>query len=284
MSARKQPQATADSAVMDNRKRLAAGYTPPAALEDYMEPAARAALARGEPIAFMLAGPAGSGKTEAAYWLADKIGLPLTVVDCSLVREPRDFMGTRDIRPDGTTGWNDSHFTRAVVGGSTVVLLDEINRATPATLNALLPLLDRRGSASLQERPEPLIAGPSIVWLATRNEGAEYTGTQRSDRALLDRFPRTVRLDYLTPTQEAAVLISRTGLDATKAQKIARFAEATRKDAKSCAPLSPRASIALAQDLAAGLETADALDAIVAAILDPDARNATKRLAVAAGL
>lgn len=231
-----------------------AKYRPSPLLNAYL-PVIRAGLRAGpgaEPLAIRLAGPTGSGKTEAAAWLADALGATLLTVDCSVVREPRDLLGS--VIYDGSrTRWDDSPFAAGIQRGHGVVLLDELNRASEAVANALLPLLDRRGATIIQERGAPIVAGPGLVWLATTNIGAEYSGTYGLDRAIRDRFSRTIELAYLRPAEEADLLSERTGLDHARAVDLVQVASATREaDSRWTHALSTRALLAAASDLASG--------------------------------
>lgn len=231
-----------------------AQYRPSPLLIAYL-PVIRAGLRAGpgaEPLAIRLAGPTGSGKTEAASWLAGQIGASLLTVDCSVVREPRDLLGS--VIYDGhMTRWEDSPFASGIQRGGCVVLLDELNRASEAVANALLPLLDRRGSTVVQERGAPIVAGPGLVWLCTTNVGAEYTGTYGLDRAIRDRFARTIELQYLKPAAEALLITERTGLDHARAVDLVTVAGATReRDGRWPHALSTRALLAAASDLASG--------------------------------
>lgn len=187
-----------------------------------------AAAAQGGSIeGLRFVGPAGCGKTEAALQLAAMAGFDAFVIDCSIVREPRDWFGSRTVK-GGTIAWQDSQFVRAVTRGNTVVILDEANRASLTVGNALLPLLDRRRATLVEERGSVVRVAPGTVFVATMNEGAAYTGTGPMDAALRDRFPRVVEMTYLAPADEARLLVDRTGLDAPTAARLVEIAGKTR--------------------------------------------------------
>jgi nitric oxide reductase NorQ protein len=201
---------------------------------------------------FRITGPKGTGKTEGGMQLAALLGLPCLVMDCSIIREPRDFFGMRDVR-DGRTFWSDGVFTKTVEQGNAVIILDEINRASDMVGNALLPLLDRRRSTMVQERGCPVKGGPGIIWWATTNVGSIYTGTNALDAALQDRFTRVVEMDYLPPDKEAALLVARTGISRIWAQGLVEVATRTRQQVGGLTPfstvLSTRQLIGAAHDL-----------------------------------
>jgi MoxR-like ATPase len=83
-----------------------------------------------------------------------------------------------------------------------VVLVDEINRATPKTQSALLEAMEERqvtvdGETHLLPRP--------FMVLATQNP-IEYEGTFPLPEAQLDRFLLRVRLGYPNPSDEIEIL------------------------------------------------------------------------------
>ncbi|NBX37763.1 MAG: AAA family ATPase, partial [Planctomycetes bacterium] len=200
-------------------------YTP--GLADYLR--GIAASAQGGTIEHLrFVGPAGCGKTEAGLQVAAMAGYPAFIMDASVVREPRDWFGSRTVR-GGSVAWQDSPFTHAIQRGRCVVILDEVNRASLAVANSLLPLLDRRRSTLISERGEPVRVGAGTIIVATMNEGAQFTGTSPLDAALRDRFPRVVEFDYLAPAEEASLLVARTGIDAENADRLVAIASKTRK-------------------------------------------------------
>jgi MoxR-like ATPase len=83
-----------------------------------------------------------------------------------------------------------------------VVLVDEINRATPKTQAALLEAMEER-QVTVDGKTHPLLR-PFMV-LATQNP-IEYEGTFPLPEAQLDRFMMRVRLGYPKAAEEIEVL------------------------------------------------------------------------------
>ena len=138
----------------------------------------------------------GVGKTLLARSLATALGLTFARVQ-----------GTPDLLPTDVTGSSilDRGDFRFVPGPifANVVLVDEINRATPRTQSAMLEAMqERQVSAEGVTRPLP---DPFIV-LATQNP-IELEGTFSLPDAQLDRFLVRVRLGY--PDEEGERAISR---------------------------------------------------------------------------
>ena len=181
----------------------------------------------------LLVGPTGCGKTEFAKQFAAQYGLYLLKIDCANMAEASHWFGRMHIS-NGTSHWVESPFDRVVSAGNHVILLDEINRASPEVLNVLLPLLDTNRSTFVQDRkPSPILKdGGGLVWFATMNEGSAYTGTVRLDRALRARFSDVVELSYLSKSDEINLLVARTGIDVENATKLVDIADTIRRKAK----------------------------------------------------
>ncbi|MCB0037395.1 MAG: MoxR family ATPase, partial [Anaerolineales bacterium] len=83
-----------------------------------------------------------------------------------------------------------------------IVLVDEINRATPKTQSALLEAMEER-QVTVDGTTYPL--RPPFMVLATQNP-IEYEGTFPLPEAQLDRFMLRIRLGYPNKEQEIAIL------------------------------------------------------------------------------
>ncbi len=139
----------------------------------------------------------GVGKTVLARSLARSLG-------CSFKR----LQFTPDMLPSDVTGvsiYNQSKRAFEFRPGpifAQVVLVDEINRATPKTQAALLEAMEER-QVTVDGKTHPL-PSPSMV-LATQNP-IEYEGTFPLPEAQLDRFLLRVRLGYPHQTDEIEIL------------------------------------------------------------------------------
>ena len=197
-----------------------------------------------------LIGPAGCGKTSAAQWLAQETGKALLIMDCSIIREPRDWFGFRTVK-DGAIKWQDTAFVRQVMEGNCVICLDELNRAPSAVLNGLMPLLDHRRSTWVEERGSAVTCGPNITFVATTNVGSRYIGASPVDLALADRFSRVIEVSYLEVTDETDLLCRRIpSLPRNSAEALTVIASTTRAKTSGYEPISTRELLAAASDLA----------------------------------
>ena len=139
----------------------------------------------------------GMGKTVMARALARSL-------DCSFAR----IQGTADLLPSDVTGVsyfnqksNEFEFRSGPVFAS-IVLADEINRATPRTQSALLEAMqERQVTVDGQTMPLP----HPFMLIATQNP-IELEGTFPLPEAQLDRFLLRMRIDYPGADDERAML------------------------------------------------------------------------------
>ena len=176
----------------------------------------------------LLLGPAGCGKTGTAQQLAAHLELPYLHMNCALIREASMLFGTREVK-EGRTYTRASMFTQAVEKGNVVIMLDEINRASPMALNGLLSIMD--GSSPYSDDLERHInAEKNIIFIGACNIGSAYTGTFKLDKALDDRFSRRMEVGYLEPAQEKQLLVAKTGINSVAAQRLIKIANKVRTD------------------------------------------------------
>ncbi len=139
----------------------------------------------------------GVGKTVLAKSLAKSIG-------CSF----RRIQFTPDLLPSDVTGVSvfnqktrEFEFRPGPIMAQ-IVLVDEINRATPKTQSALLESMEER-QVTVDDRtykmPEPFLI------LATQNP-IEYEGTFPLPEAQLDRFLMRISLGHPEPAEEIRIL------------------------------------------------------------------------------
>jgi MoxR-like ATPase len=136
----------------------------------------------------------GTGKTLLARAVARALAL-----------ETNRIQGTPDLLPVDVTGSSlyEGGGLRFAPGPvfTNVLLVDEINRATPRTQSALLEAMQER-QVSIEGTTRPL-PDPFIV-LATENP-IEFEGTFALPQAQLDRFLLRVRIGYPDETAERTI-------------------------------------------------------------------------------
>ncbi|MGA9635962.1 MAG: AAA family ATPase, partial [Solirubrobacterales bacterium] len=139
----------------------------------------------------------GVGKTALARALARSLEAEYARVQCTSDLLPADLVGTNFFN-QRTAGFE---FHPGPVFAN-VVLVDEINRASPKTQSGLLECMQERQITIDGTKHE--LARPFVV-LATQNP-SEYEGTYPLPEAELDRFMVRVSLGYPAADAEAAML------------------------------------------------------------------------------
>jgi MoxR-like ATPase len=140
----------------------------------------------------------GVGKTQLARSLAHSLGGSFARVQATVDLLPADIVGASIWQPDTAS----FEFRPGPVFAN-VVLVDELNRATPKSQSGLLEAM-QEGQVTVDGHSWPL-PRPLVV-LATQNPTAGQDGTYRLPAAQLDRFLARVSLGYPTAAQELALL------------------------------------------------------------------------------
>lgn len=151
----------------------------------------------------LVTGESGTGKTTIARKFAEAMGWSCHRLNCALITEPSDIAGQRAIK-NGETTWEWSAVAKAMMEGGCVVILDELNRAYPNSLNSLFGLLDDERKTWFNDLE--LKVGPNVVFIATINQGSSYTGTFQADAALLNRFEYVLEMGDVPQKEQVKIL------------------------------------------------------------------------------
>ena len=208
----------------------------------------------------------GVGKTVLARALANTVGGLFKQVQCTPDLLPADVLGVSIYNPQS----GEFVFREGPII-TNILLVDEINRATPRTQSALLEAMSE-GQISV-EGDTTALPDPFFM-LATENP-VEFEGTFPLPEAQRDRFFLTLRMGYPSPEAEQEILHAQrrlthpvTDLEAATdlatvrglqrqvaavavapatEELILDLVERTRNDARLAYGASPRASMALYQ-------------------------------------
>ncbi len=184
----------------------------------------------------------GVGKTALARALARSFDCQFARVQCTADLLPADVVGVNVFNP------REGHFEfRPGPVFANVVLVDEINRASPKTQSGLLECMqERRVTVDVHTHE---LARPFLV-LATQNP-VEFEGTYPLPEAQVDRFMIRVALGYPSAEAEADMLADHAGGDRVLALE----------------PVASASALVRAQDAVARVRAAEPLRAYVVAVL-----------------
>jgi MoxR-like ATPase len=184
----------------------------------------------------------GVGKTTLARAFARVTDLGFQRVQCTADLLPADIVGTNVFNQ------RESRFEfRPGPIFANVVLVDEINRASPKTQSGLLECMqERRVTVDVHSHE---LARPFVV-LATQNP-VEFEGTYPLPEAQVDRFMARLSLGYPTPAAE---------VDMLRAHEVGDRVERME-------PVATAADVLEAIDIAARVVASDRLRSYVVALL-----------------
>jgi len=183
----------------------------------------------------------GVGKTALARALARSLEADYARVQCTSDLLPADLVGTNVFNQRAAS----FEFHPGPVFAN-VVLVDEINRASPKTQSGLLECMQERQITIDGTQHE--LARPFVV-LATQNP-SEYEGTYPLPEAELDRFMVRVTLGYPAAEAEASMLAE----------------HADRDPVEQLTPIADVSGVRAAQAALAGIEGTEPLRRYVVAV------------------
>jgi MoxR-like ATPase len=195
----------------------------------------------------------GVGKTALARALARSIDAEYARLQCTADMLPGDVVGTNVYNQRE----NRFEFRPGPIFAN-VVLVDEINRASPKTQSGLLECMQERHVTVDVATHE--LARPFMV-IATQNP-IEYEGTFPLPEAQLDRFMVLLRLGYPSAGDEAEMLGE----------------HAARDRVMDLEPVTDVAEVVAAQTAVANVHSSDALRRYVVAVLERTRADARTEL------
>jgi cobaltochelatase CobS len=213
----------------------------------------------------LLTGPKGSGKSTLPKQYAALVNQPFFRVQARRTTEAEDLFGNISVR-GGNVVFNDGPITTAArVGG--LVCLDEASLLQPGAAMALQWLLEPGGKISLPDYPSNDAADkivtphPSFRIVLTDNttlagdHTGEYVGTNVQNAAFRDRIDMFIRVGYMSPESERAMLKKHvTGIPDSVLKSMVQLATEVRAgyENRECdCTVSPRVLLRWAKDTVA---------------------------------
>ena len=211
----------------------------------------------GYPVHF--SGPAGTGKTTLALYIAAQLDQPLILIhgdeeigSSDLVGGQHGFRRKKVVdnyiqsvlktEEDVSSRWVDDRLTVACKYGFTLIY-DEFTRSRPEANNILLSVLEEKMLDLPAARGEEghLRVDPNFRAIFTSNP-EEYAGVYRAQDALRDRMV-TIKLDHYDRETEIAIAQAKAGVSEMDAQRIVDIVRGFREFCQNGVAPTIRASI-----------------------------------------
>lgn len=149
-------------------------------------------------------GETGTGKTSMIQAVAAELGREVVRVNLNGNITADQLVGR--FQADGSRTFFEHGVLVGALRRGAVLLLDEINAATPDVLFTLFGLLESGGSLYIPETCERIMPAPGFVVAATCNPSGDYAGTRALNHALMSRFGVAVAFPRLSGSSLAQAL------------------------------------------------------------------------------
>ena len=105
----------------------------------------------------LLTGGTGCGKTTLAIEIAKELGLKPVVINCGSTQDARSSLLGYFTLKDGDTVFQEADFLKAIQEENTLIILDELSRASDDAYNIIFPILDFRQEVRVDEKDDERI-------------------------------------------------------------------------------------------------------------------------------
>lgn len=159
-------------------------------------------------------GDKGTGKSETARQFAARTGRPYTRINFHKYTEAADYLGSTGI-VGGDTAFTKGDFLMAFTTPGAVILLDEPSNIDPgeaAPLNGFLePNSAVSWGGSVWRKAPGVVVFAADNTMGSGDDSGRYAGTRTQNSALIDRFARVIKFDYLPLDEEIDAVVRHTG-------------------------------------------------------------------------
>jgi len=194
------------------------------------------------------------------------------------------LIGNTHFEKETGTIFSESAFVKAIQTENSIILLDELSRASHDAINILMTILDNlQRYLRLDEKKtsDVINVAKGVTFIATANIGSEYTATRVMDRALLNRFSVKIEMNPISKEEELKLMylkFNNFDNDADKLkliEQIVEIAEHTRKevnkdDSKLTDFISTRAVVEMAELIMDGFSLLEICECVVYPIFSID--------------
>jgi nitric oxide reductase NorQ protein len=225
----------------------------------------------------LLTGGTGCGKTTLCKEIAEELNMNCVIVNCGSTQDARTTLMGFHTLEDGNTNFTHAEFISAIQTPNTLIILDELSRASDDAYNIIFPLLDFRREIHIEETNETIKVADGVRFISTANVGLDYSSTRSIDRALQDRF-MIFNVPYLTGKQLLGYIKELHGMEVKKLMtpmvKIYEYTHKLFADAKLSAVLSPRMILNVC-GLISKFKQGDVLDHVLLSMFEQDSSSIT---------
>ena len=176
-------------------------------------------------------GEKGTGKSETARQFAAYTGRSFKRINFHKYTTCEDYVGAVGLE-NGATVFKKGDFLKAFTSPSTVILLDEVTNTDAGELATLNGFLEPNSAVNYGGATHRRAAGVLVFaadnTLGNGDESQRYAGTRVMNSALVDRFARVIKFDYLDPSDEVAAIIKHTGCHQALATHVVKAIRAAR--------------------------------------------------------
>ena len=182
-------------------------------------------------------GDKGTGKSETARQFAARTGRAYTRINFHKYTTADDYAGATGLDMKVGTVFKRGDFLRAFTAPSTVILLDEVSNADQGELATLNGFLEPNSAVSyggtVQRRAQGVLVFAADNTLGNGDSSGRYAGTRVMNSALVDRFARVIRFEYLSKADEIDALMRHTGCNHALAEHVVNILSTCRAKVES---------------------------------------------------